>query len=388
MDLRFAICDLRLEETVPRFSRDRALAEPVSFSPAHKMREFAPQSQIANRKSQISFRPAFSFTEILFAVMILGIGFIMIAAMFPVAIKQTQATQEETIAAAIARSGADYLGRNATDRPKPMLPSDSTMPPTSLLPFPMPNDKVQPGSVVVAGYGFWGTSVGNMILPSDKRFAWVPFYRRDKGSSFAQVTVIGVQVRNRSSYDLNDYVQYPQAPPSQPPLPNSVANLQGKPVMVQLFDGGQSADMIQFFPVTGSPPPAPLAPPPAPPPLDYTNFVAEGCYVIIANDPGQLIPSAPIGTLTPVLHTANGYVYRVGLPRPDMAPNRWELMPGNDMKGTIGYKPTYLASPILAYIVGRGYTNPDPKNPDTMTPTGPAMDVAVYTTFVRVNTGQ
>ena len=33
--------------------------------------------------------------EILFAVMILGIGFIMVAAMFPAALKQTQGNVEE-----------------------------------------------------------------------------------------------------------------------------------------------------------------------------------------------------------------------------------------------------------------------------------------------------
>lgn len=40
-------------------------------------------------------RRGFTFMEILFAVMILGIGFIMIAAMFPAALRQTQANVEE-----------------------------------------------------------------------------------------------------------------------------------------------------------------------------------------------------------------------------------------------------------------------------------------------------
>src|SRR5579862_785547 len=47
-------------------------------------------------------RRAFSFAEILFAVMILGIGFIMVAAIFPVAIKQTQLTGQETVGATLA----------------------------------------------------------------------------------------------------------------------------------------------------------------------------------------------------------------------------------------------------------------------------------------------
>jgi hypothetical protein len=51
----------------------------------------------------------FSFTEILFAIMILGIGFIMVAAMFPVAIQQTETSRQETVGAAIARGGVDYV---------------------------------------------------------------------------------------------------------------------------------------------------------------------------------------------------------------------------------------------------------------------------------------
>jgi len=45
------------------------------------------------------FRAGYSFTEVMFAVVVLGIGFIMIAAMFPVAIQQSQLTSEETTAA-------------------------------------------------------------------------------------------------------------------------------------------------------------------------------------------------------------------------------------------------------------------------------------------------
>src|SRR5438477_264784 len=64
--------------------------------------------RVSNFGFRIS-RKGFSFTEILFAVMILGIGFIMIAAMFPVAIKQTENSQQETIGAAVARAAVDHL---------------------------------------------------------------------------------------------------------------------------------------------------------------------------------------------------------------------------------------------------------------------------------------
>src|SRR3954452_4683149 len=54
-------------------------------------------------------RQAFSFAEVMFAVVILGIGFIMVAAIFPVAIQQTQTTNEESMGAAASREGMNSL---------------------------------------------------------------------------------------------------------------------------------------------------------------------------------------------------------------------------------------------------------------------------------------
>src|SRR5690242_13993425 len=45
----------------------------------------------------------------MFAVIVLGIGFIMVAAIFPVAIQQTKTTADETVAAAAARTAATQL---------------------------------------------------------------------------------------------------------------------------------------------------------------------------------------------------------------------------------------------------------------------------------------
>ncbi|MEA2709978.1 MAG: hypothetical protein QOF78_2579, partial [Phycisphaerales bacterium] len=47
----------------------------------------------------------YSFPEVLFAVVVLGIGFIMIAGIFPVAIQQSKATADETVGATAARAG-------------------------------------------------------------------------------------------------------------------------------------------------------------------------------------------------------------------------------------------------------------------------------------------
>src|SRR5437870_2055266 len=59
-------------------------------------------------------RRGFTFTEVMFAVILLGIGFIMLAGMFPVAIQQTQTNVEESTASTIVQVAAHYLEQTLT----------------------------------------------------------------------------------------------------------------------------------------------------------------------------------------------------------------------------------------------------------------------------------
>src|SRR5665213_2149864 len=333
-----------------------------------------------------AFRRGFSFVEILFSIMILGIGFIMIAAIFPAALRQTQSSSEETVASTIAREGAAAMANIAGTRDYAapvVLPA--TNPPTPPLTFLPPTNLQGPGlgigvvesAQTVAASGnkvyptytsnFWAALSGDLILPSDPRYAWVPMYRRDFGSAYAQVIVIACQVRNASQYNQDtrsgstpfntDLLSNGISPSAAPP------NLQARPVMVTL---NRSLNITQ--PDTMSFAPAPNSP-------DFTPAVAEGSFVVIADDRSGLNPPAP-----QLPQTANGFIYRVGNPRPGQPPNNWELQPGNDTKAS-SYVPT---GPVLAYIVGRRY---DPSFTGAGTPifSGPAQDVAVYTTFVKAN---
>src|SRR5579864_3689268 len=206
-----------------------------------------------------SLRPrGFSFTEILFAVMILGIGFIMVAAMFPVGIQQTQANSSETIAASLGRTGGGYLDKVATTS---WLLSTTPTTTSILLPtFPFPARTLVPingqwqqakyfnqvqipvnqTSVVLPGQvwsfddardGFvdangashrdllWNAVAGNMIQAADPRYAWVCLYKRDliatgplsvkghpsfstsiQAAPYAQVIMIGIQAGARQSF--------------------------------------------------------------------------------------------------------------------------------------------------------------------------------------------
>src|SRR5258706_7473723 len=67
------------------------------------------KSEISNlkfpspRRPQPRPRAGFTFMEILFAVIIMGVGMIMVAAMFPAAIKQTQANVEDGASTTVGR---------------------------------------------------------------------------------------------------------------------------------------------------------------------------------------------------------------------------------------------------------------------------------------------
>src|SRR5690348_14322699 len=50
-------------------------------------------------------RRGFSFPEVMFAVILLGLGFIMVAAIFPVAIRQSQANLEDTAGVSVVKDG-------------------------------------------------------------------------------------------------------------------------------------------------------------------------------------------------------------------------------------------------------------------------------------------
>ncbi len=118
-----------------------------------------------------------------------------------------------------------------------------------------------------------------------------------------------------------------------------------------------SADTVTFTDVAGGT-------------ASFLGAVAEGTFVVVANDtttPGQ---QATTGN-------ANGWIYRVGNFLSNTAiSSTWELAPGNDM-----YDAVYKPASAQTWVVGRGYDNPTSNNGVY---SGPAQDIAVYTTFVTV----
>ena len=266
----------------------------------------------------------FTLTEVMFAVITLGIGLIMVAAVFPVAIQQRKLTSDETIASTIATGGMEYMADLAKIAGR----------------LPANGDVVQPLSAAA-----WQDVRGNLIMPTDRRFAWVPLYRRAgtalAPAASAQIFLIPVQVRNASTFVAAD-------------ASNATANLMPRPVTVTIANGASGLpDLITF---TGG----------------QQGAVAEGTYVVISADAGSA------GWM-------NGRIYRVGVAT--TTANQWELTPGFDFNIDSG--PDGVASTAddvngitgaAAYIVGKGFVDPA-----TATYEGPAMDISVYTGYVPAN---
>jgi hypothetical protein len=149
-------------------------------------------------------RKAFTFAEIMFAVVILGIGFIMLAGMFPVAIQETRSTQSESYANPMIQNAISILTQeakiNARDPELIGLLTTVNVPydiifspadyPDSLslgtLPSWKPNKN---GSKAMGGSGIQG----NLISKADNRYAWTPLYRYRRGDNLLEVTLFACE---------------------------------------------------------------------------------------------------------------------------------------------------------------------------------------------------
>jgi competence protein ComGC len=305
----------------------------------HLIFRLFPRSASPPRVGRPRHRKAFTFTEILFAVLILGIGFILIAAIFPVAIKQTQTSAEETTAATIAKGGVSYLVKYNTQS-NWYTPSTATLPdglvhpigPTAIASEPVPTNTT-----------LWPLISGNLILPSDPRYAWVAMYRQGldpttgntKPLPYIQVIVIGVQARNRSFYDSYDLAA----------RTDGLVSLQARPIKA-LFN--QASEQVTLSADPNE--------------LNNINCAADGEFIVVANDTN--------GGLT------NGWIYRLGS---NVGGVTWNLAPGNDLTNATQI-PGGGTTSVSVMVIGAGYTDAN-----STTYIGPCQDVAAYTTFIPVH---
>src|SRR6185436_11197124 len=97
--------------------------------------------------------PGFSLTEVMFAVIILGIGFILIAAIFPVSIAQSRLTVDETTGAASARSALALTSKIAEGGDAPVNGPAGLLPTTDLYASPPASASGRNGTAVSVDAG-------------------------------------------------------------------------------------------------------------------------------------------------------------------------------------------------------------------------------------------
>lgn len=357
-------------------------ASSSTANPAHRVaRQREPSGSAARRTARIASasrpraRRGLTFVEVLFAVIVLGIGFIMIAAIFPVAIQQTQSNVDETVGSTIARGAANALNQINIASLYPIIPPATTPTP----PYPYTDSTKYAGARMLsfrdgdASLTLWKAVRGNLILPEDPRYAWVPFYKWAGGSSYMQVVIIGVRVRNKSTYepfpDLN------RGGSSGADATNTTAaTLEGRPVSVKITSDGKIPPTFYANFVTTTPTGVTAAINAGTLTIGQ-NAVAPMTYLVISDDPNS--------------GATNGYVFRIGNQDPNSG--QWALMAGNDLSGldpaTISAIPVATATgttgyPVLGYVVGRALKDPADS---TQGFDGAAQDVSMYQTFINTN---
>jgi hypothetical protein len=296
-------------------------------------------------------RGGFTFTEVLFAVMLLGIGFIMVAAIFPVAIQQSQANREDAMGVILAKRGAKIIESIGFRQQELSArgPNDSS---NVLDRYDGRVYAFDNGAGPAAGR--FDRIIGNLVDRSDARYAWVPLgYKlapwptavvlpNIREPAFCEVYLVGVASRNKAAYDDKD-------------MNLKSYTFQPKVCTFFLTEGNNDADTITFTQNAGGCSPA-----------DY-DFAAEGAYVIVADD--------QVPNTDPKWRQANGRMYRLGVRRTDKGKGVWELAPGKDMTYAVLPDGTYndnanenipprkvgdspSGNPAIGFMIGRAYRDP------------------------------
>ena len=261
-------------------------------------------------------RRGFNFIEVLFAVIILGLGFIMIAGIFPVALQQSTQTANETTAALVAREALRAIQSIADGQASSTLANEGANSSVNI-----GTSALFPSTLIASGNGYNNTPYGiqtsvaafvplttnvltaiggNSYYSQDKRFGWVAFYRRvNLTDPFVQVVVIVLENPNFAD------PTYPLNPVFNPASPQTTVNPLPPPIPSNL-DGTQSGPTFPpqgfYFPNDGSNPPhVDESPPQTTSPImaQFAYSPSTGNSYIFLNDQqvsqGDPVPNAVTG---------------------------------------------------------------------------------------------
>lgn len=394
-------------------------------------RSSAPASVVEPRlRGFTSFKSAFSFIEVLFAVILLGIGFIMIAGVFPAAIQQTAAVSDETAGDAIVRDAIKKIQAVADSEVNGTLtvPGENVNQANTLFqPTLRLEASPNPSVPVVAGFSYGlNQALGtDAFFTADHRYAWVGFYRRASLTSpFAQVFIIALKNPNFANYTTTYQPGEAMAWSPVPPILPSVA----PPIPPLLYNYKNSFATNPPAPPTGAAalvpvyslnafidnqidnPPPPINSIGATVTLQYntttqtssvmfninsgTIAAATGCFLLVLDD-GTTYSTASTALAAPIL---TGRVLRLGAMTAQTATSEtfalqpdWDLSPtdlanlGNPnlnnnasaSSGTTAQVDVVLIGRAPLLTAGTEYTGAF---------TGPPQDIAAGSGFIRVNT--
>jgi hypothetical protein len=334
-------------------------------------------------------RAGFSFTEVLFAVMLLGIGFIMVAALFPAAISQTQSAVNEAEGSSVCTDGINFLkGLGATYNGPGGSQTATAITYSGSWQFPAtPNNGLQ---FVAINTPTWGrANVANSQQPpagspfinsADPRFGWIPFYRRNANDPFAQVIVVAVQNQNQTvtdpgfpftsgQFSMGNLSVAPPIPSNLPVVPGARvtpivdANFPGEVIptlkATLIFNYQGDGTSMASIVASGS---------------SNVPWAAPGAFLIVADDPNGAV--------------LNGRVFRLGqqLATSTGANSDFQLVPGFDLNNA-GEARTSASQPFV-FVIGRPAMPPQTGFNSTNNYqgcfTGLAQDIAYQTAVIRV----
>lgn len=137
-------------------------------------------------------RGGFTFAEVLFAVMILGVGFIMVAGVLPVAIQQSRQNVDEFTARNVALAALADLRARANDSVTMDLPSTYTAPAA-----------VEYKAAPLQYFA------GSRVYAADPRFMWSVVYSRNSAAgSAADVYIIVQRIAREITVGSNTFTTY------------------------------------------------------------------------------------------------------------------------------------------------------------------------------------
>ena len=261
----------------------------------------------------------FSIVEVMFAIMILGVGFIMVAAIFPVAIQQSQANVDESTGRSVAMTGAV---QTANAMRMLVLPADQAALTTVNAALVAEFHRV--AEILPAAATVQQLINTSSIYQGDPRFGWTSFYQCAPPLKPYSLITVALRARNFSEQlDLDHAIGYSGYP---------LANWQ---TGNDAYDNAAIRCRANFVAIPGTPGRVAinLGDPNS---AQAVDAITEGAILIVRNHPDP---------------TFIGNIYYVS--QYDAANAQWEL----DPKPNANLPPP--APPVEVYLLGRGLRQPN-----------------------------